>query len=37
MHTASIGATNASRPRGRSVTPGVSDFNDLGICNAMDK
>ncbi len=37
MRTASIGATSDSRPRGRSVTPGASRFNDFGICNAMGK
>src|SRR5580704_10178655 len=37
MRTASIGVTNGPRPPDRSVTRGLSGFNDFGSCNAINK
>jgi hypothetical protein len=37
MRTASIGVTNGPRPPDRSVTRGLSGFNDFGTCNAINK
>jgi hypothetical protein len=37
MRTVSIEVTNDPRPSGRSVTRGLSGFNDFGTSNTMDK